>query len=510
MNYLQSNAAGGLSTTTSGQILNLYITDRIFYSNDMTLGAYIFRSKASLRSHVDFRVRYTLNMSGYRYIFYSSYTPYKIYGNIEGPLSFRVFQAALNLQPRFLPAISSSYSSTRQFSSDHPRKTNSFSNTWNIGTMTSQIFGNFRANYQRQTSRADVNKTARDLLQIVNLSYDISKQWPAKISWATSYSYTGSRNDQVTNLRNTNNTHNAAVQAGRVFGKWLVLSAATSGRQADFSRDSQKSTIQDFFASASSVVNVKENISVVFLRGYSISKTKNDTTTSLSNDYINLSGNYRFLMKGDKQGNISLSRTVYLQSALGRSTVDNGNLVFDLGVYRETNATLNFGISRNSRVALGSGRFQISRSLTLTSQPTPKMSVNFNYQSSYVADKISLIKGNNDNMTLSLTHAPKTYFNYTFTYDLTIMRVNVRNTISSISVALNFQLSSRMSFLTTYTHRDNGHTGATLGRQIDQSATARLSWNIGRRSTITVNYAISNFNTDRQSDEIGGYYSLSF
>jgi len=506
----RSSGTDGVTTSSHSQILNLYLSDRIFYDNDFTIGAYIARSKLSTRDKPDLRKRYSLNMSGHRYSFYSSLSPYKIFRQGAPTEQVRVFQASLNYQPKMLSPIAASYTSTRQYTEDTPRSINGFSRSWNIGTQFSKPFGSFRITYQRQQSKADVSLPEKQVRQTVNLGYDISKRLPGKTTWAASYGFTGNRNEVSEEYRYESETHTGATQAAKGFGKWFTLSVSSSGRRSDFKRTNGESRIEDFSANSAGTVKLRDNISLIFLRGYSLSKSIDDSTREVINDYFNLTGSYGFPVRGGTDGSLSLSRAVYYKSALGPTTVDNATLLFDIGLYRQTEATVGLGLSYNSEAAEGRGRYQLSRNIDLTSRPAPRMTVNLSYQSSLASEAVDLSKTDNDHLSLNVSHLPRPYFNYSITYARSVSKANARRVISSLALAFNSRISRSLSLLTTYTRRDLGETGTAELDNIDQSLSSRLGWLATRRSNLTLNYTISHINTPRQSKTWSGYFLVSF
>jgi hypothetical protein len=207
---------------------------------------------------------------------------------------------------------------------------------------------------------------------------------------------------------------------------------------------------------------------------------------------------------------LAFSRGIYYESILGRNTVDNATWIVDTELYRHTSATIDLGVARSQKIASGYGRYQMTRNLDIVSRPLNTMSVNFNYQSSQVSNKVNFVNRINDNLSLNATQVLKYYFNYTVTYALSTYRTPSKTTVSTFSLTGNYRLSSALSLLGTYGRRDFGASAGALSEGIDQSVAWRVSWMISARSNLTLNYSISNLNTSRQTRGFGGYYAASF
>jgi hypothetical protein len=498
-------------SSTFSQVANLYITDRLFYSNDLTLGAFIFHTKSSGGARGDLRVRYSANLLGYKYSLYSSYSPYTLYRPGGIAQKMRVFQGSLTYRPRLLPDIMGSYASTRQYTTDKPRTQDGLNYTWNVGTQFFKSFGSFSGVYQRQQTKNDQPLIqTRQIAQSVNLGYDISKQYPANINWSAGYNYIGTTTENPGIEKDKSRTHIGSFQAGRNIGKWFSLSAATSGRIFDYEHLSQTTRIEDLLANGSASMRLRENVSLILLRGYNISQNKDDTTTKIVNDFVNLGSVWNFSVGHGAETRLALSRSLYYASIQGRNIVDNGTLIFDMNLYRRTSATLNLGVSRNQKTLSGFGRYQMTRNLDIISRPLRSMSLNMNYQSSETSNSINFKNSNSDNFSINLTQVLKYYFNYALTYARSAFRTQGPNTVSTISVALNYRLSNTLSLLGTYSRRDLGKSATTSGGRIDRTAGGRISWMTTSRSNLTLNYSISNINTTRQTQGFGGYYAMSF
>ena len=511
LNYQERESEiSGTRISSFGQVLNINAYDKFLYGNDFSLGAYLFRTKNSNQNYAEFRVRYSMNLSGPRYALYSSLSPYKIRAAGQPQINVRQFQISATYQPIMLPNITSSYSSTRQKSSGDLIAVNSFNYTWNVATSVAKSFGAFRASYQRQKARPNVDSPARQLLQSIALAYDISRQWPARIVWSTSYSFTGSRNQDTNNLNNDTKTHNVAGQLGRSFGKWFNTSFSATFRNSDFQRQGNDSNIRDYSFNFSNTLNLRRNIAFGLIRGYSVNQIRDDSTIAEKNDYLNFSGDYKFLMRHEYDGRFSVSRSIYFESIYGRVHTDNGSLIFDVDLYRQTMASINLGIARNSYDFSGQGRIQSNKGISIQSRPLDQMNFNFNYQSSITSRNANFLNINNENITITLSHLPKPYFNYSLTYNRSSALKTSQKTVSSLTVAANARLSRSISALATYSRRDVGIISGFSAASVEESATTRLSWIITRNSNLTINYGISSINTPDESTEFGGYYSLSF
>ena len=181
LSYQGADASSGVSTSsTFSQVANFYTNDRLFYGNDMTLGAFILHSKVSGRARDEFRVRYSFNLFGRGFNLYTSYSPYTLYRPSGSGQKFRVFQSSLTVRPAKMPEILASYASTRQFTTD--RSQSGLNQSWNIGTQFARAFGAFRGVYQRQQTRSDqALQSQKQATETVSLGYNISKSLPAKI-----------------------------------------------------------------------------------------------------------------------------------------------------------------------------------------------------------------------------------------------------------------------------------------------------------------------------------------
>jgi hypothetical protein len=512
LNY-QSRDPGSNNPTSSvfGQVVNFYINDRIFYNNDLTLGAYIFHNKASDRERGDFRVRYNMNMAGFYYTLYSTYSPYTLYYSNAPSQRVRIFQTSLNIMPKIIPDISTSYMSTKQYTTDKPVSKSGTVSSWNIGTQISKVFGTIRGVFQRQTTRSDAPLSQKQNLSTINVGYDVAREIPLNIFWTAGYNYSGTKTVNDAQFTDKSHTHVGSLQVSRGFSRWLTLAAAGSGRFADFERTmSSKTKIEDLFSTVSANLALRRNISLMFLRGYSISRSENETTTRIINDYVNLGGTLRFDISPNATGRLSISRSIYFASILGKTNVDNATLIIDAEIYRRTTASINLGVAHNDRAPSGLGKYQMIRNFTIVSRPVELMTFNINYESSLSSINVNFVNSSSDNLSVNMTHSLKPYFNYTLTYSRSKYYSTKSSVLTTFSGALNYRLSNSLSLLGTYSRRDLGDTPGVLQGRIDNIISGRITWLITRNSSLTANYTITNMNTSRQAQSYGGYYALSF
>lgn len=512
LNYQgRDSGAGEPQTYSFGQILNIYTSDRLFYSNEMTLGAFVFRNKLSTRQRSDFRIRYSFNLNGYRYSLYSSYSPYTVYLFGDVPEKIRVFQGSLTYTPKLLPDVTASYASNRQYTTDQPRSRSGFSYTWNVGSQLSKSFGNFRAVYQRQQLRSDRPITIKQIQKNINLGYDIGKRLPGRIAWSTSYNFTDNRAVAPGRSSENSRTHNGAMQFSRVFGRWFSASAGSSGRTTDFNRASSHTRVDDLFSSATANLNLRRNLSLVLTRGYSLNRVDNDTTSRTENDYMNLGAAYVLGLAHGADARFAVSKSIFYKSSLGRNETDNASMILDMELYHQTNLTANLGFSRNNKTYSEYGRYQMNRSIYVVTRPYSRLQLDINYQSSLVSRNINFINSNNTNLSVNANQTLKPNFNYTITYTRNRFKAgNVNNVVWSVAAAINYRISETLSMLTAYSRRDLGKILGIEEVRIDESISERVSWALTRRSNLTANYTVSNLNTARQSQSYGGYFVLSF
>lgn len=506
----QASEAGGPAVSTFSQILNLYLSDRLFYSNDLTLGAYVFHSQISSRDRGDFRIRYSTGLTGHKYNFYSSYSPYTIHRPTGPADKVRVFQASLAIKPRYLPDINTSYNSVKRFTADDPPSESGVNYSWNLGTHFTQSFGTVSAVYQRQHGRVDRPARLEQTLQTVNFGYDIARRMPLKINGSASYSYTGSRLDVPPNESDYTNAHNGASQIARPFGQWLSLSASSSARFSEYERLSQIHRIEDLSATGAANAKLRHNISLVLVRGYSSNENRNETTSRVINDYVSLAGVYTFGELTGAGGRVSVSRGLYFESAQGRTYVTSVAGIFDVTLYRETNASVNISLAHNDRVLGGRGKYQMTRSFDINSRPLRLLTISAAYQSSLASNRINFVDNTSDNLSLNVTHTLKWYFNYSVTYTRSTFLARARIVVSSLSLAMNYRLSQSLSLLASYTRRDLGRAGNAALEDIDRAASGRLTWLLSRRVNLTLNYAVSSINSPNQSQNYGGYLAVGF
>jgi hypothetical protein len=263
-----------------------------------------------------------------------------------------------------------------------------------------------------------------------------------------------------------------------------------------------KSNSQDFFGNLSGTVNLRQNLSLAFFRGYSSSKITDGTSTRSISDYLNLSASYGFFLRNNSTGNLSIGRSIYYKSPQGHTSVNNATVLFDIDLYRQVEANLTLGISQNERAQLGANRYQITRMANILARPLEAMSVIVSYQASLASTRIDFINANSEDLSLNMTHQPKSYFNYTISYTQSLIGGAVTQRPSTLSTAFNWRISSSLSALVTYSRRTQD--------DIYQSAGGQIGWLVNRKSTLSANYNISNINEVDESRSFGGYYILNF
>jgi len=504
------NGTNNSDQSSFHQIMNLYLYDRVFYSNDLTMGAYIFHSKLSNRDRGDFRIRYSAGMIGYRYNLYTSYMPYTTYPTYGASEKTRVFVASLNITPRFLPAVNSSYNSTRQYTSDTPRAKSGANYSWNVGTQIAKSFGSFRAVYQKQQGKVYAPISQNQTQQTINLGYDIAGEMPLKVISSVSYAFTGTKLDRSQDVADYTRTHNGAAQFSRGFGERFSVSAASSGRFSDYERDSRLNRLRDWLVTGAANLKIRSNLSVMLLRNYNSSENESDTTSSIVNDYVSLSGQYTFGEGAGNGGRLSISRGLYLESALGRAHVTNAAALFDLALYRDTDASINLTLSHNDKTLSSQGKYSMIRTIDIASRPTERTTLNITYNSSLASNNIDFADYSSDNLSINFNHALKWYFSYSATFTRSSSHSGKREIVTSSALAVNYRISNALSAVSTYTRRDLGQSNAALSENIDQSVSSQLTWTMARKANLRVNHAVLGLGSEEQSHSYGGNLAINF
>lgn len=509
-NYRQNSGLGG-SSWSSTQIMNLFFDSQFSYSNDLTLGANMSRVSNSLRTYDDFKIRYNMNMRGYRYIFFASYSPYKMRREVSASQFIRLFQASLIYSPKMLPDISMAYSSSKKFTKDDPRTIDSRNHTWNISSRLSKSIGTLSVNYRRQVSQDRTDVLGDQTWRIGNITYELSKILPGKISFVTNYGFTGNDSYIPGRLSSNSLSHSGAAQAGRAFGKWFSLSASVSGRRLDFEKNSvDESSIRDFSAASVGNLRLRDNLSLLILRNYSRNRNLNGNSYESKNDYMNVGLTYQFQMMGGRQGNISYSRSIYYSSNLGKNSIDNMTVIADFGLYRETDMTVTLGVSRSEKSAYGTSRYQITDNINIVSRPLPNTSASINYQAARAAGKFVISTVDNETISAVFTQILKRDFTYTLTYTRSLINSADASVSSSYTASINYRLSRKLTLLITYSGRDSGNTGLIQQQGISHNVAGRLGWSMTRRSSLAVNFSVNEINRTGESRSIGGYFVTSF
>jgi hypothetical protein len=503
LNYQKrSSNAGQTSVSSFSQVMNLNLFDRLFYANDMMLGTSLFRTRSSANDHDDFRVRYILSLSGNRYTIYSSYSPYNLYRLDAPAYHFKVFQTSLNYQPRMLPNVVANYTSNKQFTKDTPQSVDASTNTWNLATGLDKKFGSIRGSYQQILNKTNVGIRQQRVQKSLNLGYEISGQAPGKIDISAGYGFNGYRTNLNEERTFENFTHSGAIQASRGFGRWFSLNSAFSSKRSDITQKSGNSNTRDFLGNLSGIVNLRPNLSLSLFRGYSSSKTTDGTSTESISDYLNLSASYGFILRHNSNGNISIGRSIYYKSPQGHTSVNNATLLFDVDLYRQVEANVTIGISQNEGVQVGGNRYQTTKLVNIIARPLEAMSFTVNYQASLASTRVDFTNANSEDISMNITHQPKPYFNYTVSYTQSVIGGTRAQRPTTLSTTFNWRLSSSLSILANYARRTQ--------TEAFQSAGAQIGWSVSRRSTLSVNYNISNINSIDETKSIGGYYILNF
>ena len=102
--------------------------DRLLLSIDLV------RNEYSQQERPDFRPRFSIDLSGYRYRAYYSLALYKTHGSSGRTINHRVTQANLSTDPAKWPSLGFSYRQTHAFDDSKMRDLDNLSRYWTVSS----------------------------------------------------------------------------------------------------------------------------------------------------------------------------------------------------------------------------------------------------------------------------------------------------------------------------------------------------------------------------------------
>ena len=489
-----------LHTYSSGQRLQLNFSDDLWVKNRLLLSIDLVRNEYSQQERPDFRPRFSIDLSGYRYRAYYSLALYKTYGSSGRTINHRVTQANLSTDPAKWPSLGFSYRQTHAFDDSKTRDLDNLSRYWTVSSRWQYKSLTLRGTHLRQEGINKLTATRAYLLSAVTGAAKFSLGLPlgTATSWDYDFSYTRRESNAAVAIRTP--SHSFSTRWGGRPWSFFRWSADYQGKVVKTKHDgvASKNENHSFYGRMGIGLTGKWDIGLT--RGSTLSRSSG---RRLGTDYLSLITTLQSLQIMDHvEATTSFRRTYYIHGDAGRYSLDLFYLSSRMIIYRGVESHFDFSIKHNDNPSVRLNRYEVVKNLTVTTSPRENLKVDFNYKTTVTAEKMIFVHSDVENYRLDFTYWGKRNLNLRSSYQANLYEGRgIPNSYSFLG-EISFPWGSGSSSSIVY-----------LRRWSEDPSTGQMSWadnlssqfnlSLGQRGKLTLTYYVTDLRKPTSSSSLG-------
>lgn len=496
-----------LQTYSFGQKLELNMTDNLWVKNRLLVSIYLLRNQYSERERTDFRPRFSVDLSGYKYRAYYSLTPYKVYGASGYVTNYRVVQTNFSVSPTKWPQLALSYRHTHTFDNLKTRESDYLSRYWALSSNWQYKSFSLRGSYTRQEQINKLTAIKESVLSAATGGSRLYFSLPLNIStsWDYDFSFTERKSKKMAVVRTP--SHSLSTMWGGRPWRFLRWSVNYQGKFVKTEQDglTSKRETHSFYGGVG--VSLTSKWEVNLNRGSTISKTDGEKS---STDYLTLATNLRsFQVIRNLDATASFRRTYYIHTDVGKYALNLFYLSSYMRIYPGVEARSDFTVNYNDNPQAAPRRYRVVKNLNLATKPKENLEINLNYQTTLDGTKITLLYSEIENYRLDFVYWGKGNFNLRTSYQANFYeRRNIPNSYS-LSGEISYPYRNLFSSTIVYLRRWTKDPQTSKSVSSD-NLSSQFNFSLGRRTKLTFTYYVTDLRKATSTSVLGVILNQQF
>jgi hypothetical protein len=487
-------------TYSSGQRLQLNFSDDLWVKNRLVLSIDLVRNQYSQQERPDFRPRFSLDLSGYKYRAYYSLAFYKTYGSSGQTTNHRVTQVNLSTDPAKWPSLGFSYRQTHAFDDSRSGDLDNLSRYWTVSSRWQYKSLTLRGTHLRQEGINKLTETRTYLLSAVTGAAKFSLDLPLRTttSWDYDFSYTRRESAGAVAIRTP--SHSFSTRWGGRPWSFFRWSADYQGKVVETKHDrlASKKENQSFYGRMEIGLTGKWDIGLT--RGSTLSRSGGERS---STDYLSLITTLRSLqITDDVEATTSFRRSHYIHGDAGKYNLDLFYLSSRMKIYRGVESHFDFSVKHNDSPLVRHNRYELVKNLTVTTSPRDNLTIDFNYKTNVTAEKMIFIHSDVENYRLDFTYRGKRNLNLHSSYQANLYKWRGIPNSHSLLGEMSYTWGNASSSNIVYQRRwsEDPNTGQMSSTD---NLSSQLNLSLGERSKLALTYNVSDLSKPTSSSSLG-------
>jgi uncharacterized protein YutD len=487
-------------TYTFGQRLRLNIKDNLWVKNQLLLSADLFRNQFSGQERTDFRPRFNVDLSGYKYRAFYSLTPYKRYLTAEHANNYRVVQASLSINPTSWPDLVFSYRHSHVFDDLKVRKSDRLTRYWTLSSRWQYRSLSLNGSFIRQEGIDKITSTKDNVLSAVTGGGRFNFNLPLRIltSWDYDFSFTKRETQKSAVLKTP--SHSFSTRWGGQPWRFLSWSANYQGKFVRTKRGGQTSKRDAHTFYGGFGMHLTPRWEVSLNRGLALSKADGEKSTT---DYIVLATNFESLQVIENlEATGSFRRTYYLRTDVGSYALNLFYLSSRMIIYPQIEVRSDFTVNYNDNPRAAARRYRVLKNVNLVTRPRRNLEIALNYQTTMDGTKVTFLYSEIENYRMDLTYWGKSNFSLRTSYQANLYeKRNIPNSYS-LSAEISYPYRNLFSSSVVYTSRwiEDPQTGETL---LSDNLSSQVNFSLRRRTKVSLTYYVTNLGDPTSTSNLG-------
>jgi len=317
-------------------------------------------------------------------------------------------------------------------------------------------------------------------------------------SWDYNFSYTQRKSPRRATLTIPNHSF-STIWSGRPW-KFLGWSANYQGKFIRTEQNGVLSRVETHSFYGGMGVSLTEKWRVDLNRGITLTKTPAKKSTL---DYLSVMTALRNLqVRENIEATASFRRTYYLHSDMGRYALNLFYLSSYMTLYPEMEARVDLTINYNDNPQSVGGRYQMVKSLNLTTKPRRNLWLDLDYQTTVRGERITLTRTEIENLSLDLTYWGKGNFSLRTGYQANLY--NWRDTPNSYSFSgeVSYPYRNIFSSSVIYVRRWTKDPRTGKERSTDD-LNSQLNFFLGKGAKLTLTYYVADLKKATSTSVLG-------
>ena len=496
-----------LDSYSFGQKMYLSIVDNLWVKNQLLVSLQLLRNQYSDQSKPEFRPRFSVNLSGYKYRAFYRITPYKVHGNSGDITHHRTVESNISFNPTSWPRLQLSYYHTHSFDNLRLRKLDRLSRYYTLNSNWQYKSLNLSGTYTRRETLNKVTGVREFVLSSLRGASRLFFNLPltTSTSWDYNFSFTQKKSGEISPVKTPSHSF-STIWAGRPL-RFLSWSVNYLGKLVQTEHNSLFSKTETHSLQGGLVVRITGKW-IIDLNRSSIS-SKRDGKKSI-NDYFSIMTNLKdFKIMENVSATTSFRRTYYIHSDAGSYGINWFYFSSYMRMYREIDARFDLTVNYNDNPLAYGSRYQVVKNMSLVTRPKENLRLDLNYRTTVRAEKIAFVNSEIENYRFDITYLGKGNLSLHTGYQANIYnQTKAPNSYSFIS-DLSFPYRKLFSTTVSYVRRwsKDHQTGKSSS---SDNLSSQFNFSLGRQTKLTLTHYVTDIGKETSSTSLGVILNQQF